>query len=329
MWRNDAGGSQVSWPCEDVLPSGFHMRELFSARLYPFRSALSMLVAIWLVATAWTQASHRQAPLPNSPVAPLPAKELVRRAMEHDLSNWEQEKNYTFVRRVEQREMNADGSAKSAKSETEEIIFLYGQPYAHTIKRNDQPLPDAEARKVEKKLNDTLEKRRDESAGERQKRLADFDKRHQEEHAFLLEVPEAYDFRITGEETLNGRPVYVVIGEPRADFRPTLNAARVLPKLRPKLWIDKVGYQWLKLEADVIDTITWGGFLLRLHSGSHIELEQNLVNNEVWLPLHVHISFDARVALFKAIRLEIDAKFSDYRKFRSDSRIIPVEEVRH
>ena len=249
--------------------------------------------------------------------------------MQRDVSNWEQEKNYTFIQRIEQRELNGDGSVKSNKSETEEIIFLYDQPYAHLIKRNDQPLSNAEARKVETKLNDTMNKRRTESPSERQKRLADFEKRHREEHQFLLEVPDAYDFRIVGEETLNGRTAYVINGEPRPDFRPNLNAARVLPKLRPKLWIDKTEFQWLRMDADVIDTITWGGFLLRLHPGSHIEIEQTLVNNEVWLPLHAHIGFDARVALVKPIRLDIDAVFSDYKKFRAESKIISVGEVQH
>jgi len=249
--------------------------------------------------------------------------------MQHDVSNWEQEKNYTFVQRIEEREMNPDGSVKTKKSQTEDIIFLYGQPYAHLIERNDQQLSDAEAKKVEKKLNDTMDKRSHETPAERQKRLEEFEKKHREEHSFLLEVPQAYNFKIEGEETLNGRAAYVISGQPRADFRPNLNPARVLPKLRPKLWIDKQDYEWLKLEADVIDTITWGGFLLRLHPGSHIELEQNWVNNEVWLPLHAHISFDARVALVKSIRMDIDAKFSDYKKFRTDSKIISIQEVQH
>jgi len=305
------------------------MREPSNVKLYPFCFAVSACAALLLMAAGWAQVSHRTALPPTSPVAPLPAKEIVRRAMEHDVSNWEHEKNYMFVQRIEQRELNADGSVKSTKSQTEEIVFLYDQPYAHLIKRNDQPLTDIEAKKVEKKLNDTMEKRRNETAAERDKRLAEFERRHKEEHAFLLEVPEAYDFRIVGTETLNGRPAYVLIGEPRPDFRPTLNPARVLPKLRPKLWIDKDGYQWLKLEAEVIDTITWGGFLLRLHSGSHIELEQGLVNNEVWLTLHAHIGFDARVALLKSIRLDIEAKFSDYKKFRSESKVISVQEAQH
>jgi hypothetical protein len=264
--------------------------------------------------------SSRPEELPaTAPSVPqLSPNEIVRRAMQRDVHNWEQEKNYTFTQRIEQRELNSDGSLKSQKSETEEIVFLYAQP-----------LSDAEARKVEKKLSETMEKRRQESPEERQKRLTDFNKRHREEHEFLLEVPEAYDFRIVGEQELNGRSAYVLLGEPRADFRPTLNAARVLPKLRPKLWIDKETFEWLRLEADVIDTITWGGFLLRLHPGSRIELEQKMVNNEVWLPVHAHISFDARIALFKAIRLDVEATFRDYKKFRAESKIISVEEVKH
>ena len=283
-------------------------------------------VVVLAVTNAFSQVSPAN-PTPSPAAAQLSANEIVRRAMEHDISNWLKEKDYTFVQRIEQRELNSDGTVKSTKSETEEIIFLYGQPYAHLIKRNDQPLSDSEARKVEKKQNDTMDKRAQESPAERQKRLTDFEKRHHDEHAFLLEVPQAYDFRILGEEILNGRSAYVVMGDPRQDFRPRLNAARVLPKLRPKLWIDKDGYQWLKLEADVIDTITWGGFLVRLHPGSHIALEQSLVNNEAWLPFHAHISFDARVALVKAIRLDVDAQFSDYKKFRTDTKIMSVEEA--
>jgi len=297
------------------------MRESSNAKLNP-RSKFVILI---LVVAALSSTTAQQ-PLQPSASA-LSPKEIVRRAMEHDVSNWRKQTNYTFVQRVEQRELNSDGSVKSTKSETEEIIFLYGQPYAHLIKRNDQPLSESEARKVEKKLNDTMEKRRQESPSDREKRLADFEKRHHEEHSFLLQVPEAYDFRILGEETLGGRTAYVLLGEPRQAFRPTVNAARVLPKLRPKLWIGKEDYQWLRLEAEVIDTITWGGFLLRLHSGSHIELEQALVNNEAWLPQHAHISFDARIALLKSMRLDVDAQFSDYKKFRTDSKIISVEEA--
>jgi hypothetical protein len=275
--------------------------------------------------------AQAQAPrsLPRNAAEPvqLSPNEIVRQAMEHDVHNWDQEKNYTFTRRTDQHELSSDGSVKSGKSETEEVVFLYGQPYAKLIRRNDQPLSSSEAAKVERKLADTMQKRSHESAQDREKRLMDWQKRHQEEHSFLLEVPEAYDFRLVGEETIGGRPAYVLSGEPRSNFHAKVNAARFLPKLRPKIWIDKKEFQWLKVEAEVTDAISWGAFLLRLRPGAHIELEQTFVNNEIWLPLHARFTFDARVALFKEIRADVDVQFSDYKKFRSDSRVISVGEA--
>src|SRR5262249_20637814 len=110
----------------------------------PACRVLALLVVI--ACAAFAQAHRRQAaPSPAPAAAPPPsANEIVRRAMEHDVSNWEKETNYTFVQRIEQRELNSDGTVKSTKSETEEIIFLYGQPYAHLIHRNDRPLSDSE-----------------------------------------------------------------------------------------------------------------------------------------------------------------------------------------
>src|SRR5689334_22178815 len=128
--------------------------------------AVAFLASLFVVPSLG-QRSHTGVVPPQTPPAPqVPppsAKELVRRAMERDVRNWEQEKNYTFLQRIEQRELNSDGSLKSQKSQTEEIVFLYEQPYAHLIKRNDQPLADSEAHKVENKLNDTMQKRKNET----------------------------------------------------------------------------------------------------------------------------------------------------------------------
>ncbi|HET9743256.1 MAG TPA: hypothetical protein VFQ00_10940 [Terriglobales bacterium] len=273
--------------------------------------------------------SDAMAQLPPAASAPLPAVEIVRRAMQQDVRDWAQEKDYNYLEHIQERELGADGRVTSQKSQTDEILVLYDEPYTHLLRRNDQPLSSDEAQKIQQKFDETTAKRSHETPEERTQRLAEFSKRHEEQHAFLLEVPDAYTFRLLGQETVAGRAAYVIAGEPRPDFRPKLNAARVLPKLRLKLWIaqdGKGGYEWLKVEAGVIDTITWGGFLLRLHPGSHIELEQTLVNNEVWLPLHAHLAFDARVALIKPVRAEVDVQFSDYKKFRAESRIVSVKE---
>jgi hypothetical protein len=39
--------------------------------------------------------------------------------------------------------------------------------------------------------------------------------------------------------------------------------------------------QWVKLDAECIDNLSWGLFLARLHKGAHILVEQTRVNGEV------------------------------------------------
>jgi hypothetical protein len=45
------------------------------------------------------------------------------------------------------------------------------------------------------------------------------------------------------------------------------------------------------------------------------------VNDEVWLPRHVLLKLDARVALFKGINMQEDVTYRDYRKFHAETKI--------
>jgi hypothetical protein len=78
------------------------------------------------------------------------------------------------------------------------------------------------------------------------------------------------------------------------------------------------------MDAEAIDTISWGLFLARIHKGSHLYVEQTRVNDEVWLPKHVQVKFDAKLALLKTFRMDIDIAFKDYKKFGSSSRIVSI-----
>jgi len=66
--------------------------------------------------------------------------------------------------------------------------------------------------------------------------------------------------------------------------------------------------------------------LARIHKGSRIIIEQTRINNEVWLPQHINVKVDVRVALLKDFNVNDDITFRDYKKFRTDTKIIPVGE---
>ena len=65
----------------------------------------------------------------------------------------------------------------------------------------------------------------------------------------------------------------------------------------------------------------------RLHKGSCVVFGQTRVNDEVWLPQHMAVKLDARVALLKEFNIEQDVTYRDYKKFRADTKLVPVGEV--
>ncbi len=100
----------------------------------------------------------------------------------------------------------------------------------------------------------------------------------------------------------------------------------MLSKFKGRVWIDKAEAQWVKLDITAIDTISVGFVLARIHKGTHLIIELTRVNDEVWLPKRVHLHFDARVALFKSFDDDVEQNYSDYKKFRADTKITVVGE---
>ena len=103
---------------------------------------------------------------------------------------------------------------------------------------------------------------------------------------------------------------------------------KYVSKLRGKVWIDKAEYQWVKIEAESIDTISFGLILVRLAKGSHMEFEAARVNDEIWLPSRQHIVAGARVGLLMKASVDVTTTFENYRKFQSDSKVVNVTEAK-
>ena len=51
------------------------------------------------------------------------------------------------------------------------------------------------------------------------------------------------------------------------------------------------------------------------------------MNDEVWLQQHVAVKVDVRVALLKDFDIEVDVSDRDYKKFRTDTKIVPIGEL--
>jgi hypothetical protein len=255
----------------------------------------------------------------------LTPQEVIRRAVEANERNMKLARNYTFVVREVERELDDQGRIRKTTSETWDVTLLKGSPYQRLIARDDQPLSPKEARKEEERLAKSIAERQKEGPKEEAKRLREQEERRQRTSRLLAEINEAFDFRFLPEESAGGRTMYVIEGTPRPKFKARSREGKILSKLHGRLWIDKDELQWVKADIDVVDTIAIFGFLARIHKGTHMSFEATRVNDEVWLPKRVYLRGTGRLALLKKLNAEVENTFRDYRKFTVETKITTSE----
>jgi hypothetical protein len=253
------------------------------------------------------------------------AREIVRRSVNTGDENIRAARNYTFRERSEDRSLNGAGETTKTEVETYDVTLIDGSPYRRLLSRDDKPLSEKEERKEEDKLRKIANERRKETPEQRKKRVADWDRKRRQERESWREAVDAFDFRIVGEDHREGRQQYVIEAVPHPGFKPRTRAAGFFTKVKGKIWIDKQDYHWSRVEAEVIETISFGGILLRLAKGSHLEADQTRVNGEVWLPKRFSVEASARVGLIKKYNGRVEITYSDYKKFQTDSRIVATE----
>ena len=256
-------------------------------------------------------------------------RELLRYAQEKEFENEKRLRDYTYIEREEEHMLDGNGHVKKVKTRTLEVLEVYGEPVERLIAKDDKLLSSEDAKKEDGKIQKVIDRRKNELERDRRKRVEKEEKEHDEDRKFVLEIADAFDFRLVGSEVLDGRDTWEIEAEPRPGYQPKERATKLLSKFKGRVWIDKAEGQWVKLDITAIDTISVGLFLARFHKGAHIVAEQTKINDEVWLPKHVAVQVDVRLALLKNINADVDQTFRDYKKFRADSKITVVgEEVR-
>ncbi len=253
------------------------------------------------------------------------AREIVRRSVELDQANWLRMRDYTWIARETERALDSKGQVKSEKTDSWETVILFGEPHRRMLERDGQPLSAADERKEQAKLDRVVAKLGSESDEQRRRRMEKYEKERAKDREFLREVVDLYDFGIEDETSVDGRGVWVITATPRPGYQAKHREAKALLKIRGKLWIDQSEYQWVRIEAETTDTISFGLFIARLNPGARLVFEQARVNDEIWLPKREVVRGSARLGLIKRIALEQETTWNNYRKFQVDSKIIATQ----
>lgn len=71
-----------------------------------------------------------------------------------------------------------------------------------------------------------------------------------------------------------------------------------------------------------------GGLLANLKKGASFTLEQERVNDEIWLPSAADINLSVKVLLVKGINVNQVIKSSNYRRFETEVKDAKVDELK-
>ena len=249
-------------------------------------------------------------------------RELVRRSIAQDQLDWVRMKDYTWQAHSTERRLDSHGKVESTKQETWETLILQGEPYRRMLERDGKPLGAQERIEEQKRLDRETSKLSKETPAEKERRLQENEARRKREFAFLSEIPDMFDLRLEGQASVDGRPVWIVSGAPRPGAQAKSRDAKMLLKVRGRMWIDQATYQWAKVEAQTTATISWGVFLARLDAGSKLTFEQSKVTPDLWLPKRLYVSGSGRVAVLKRLALDQEIQWSNYKRFSVESKIV-------
>lgn len=249
-------------------------------------------------------------------------RDIVRKAVELNARDTQLAINYNYLQRQETREVGRSGDSRILKDETWDIIPLEGSPYKRLVERDGRPLSPAERKVEDQKLQAAADERRNETAEQHERRLEEWRHRQDRQRQPLRELPDAFNFTLLSEENLDGRPVYLIEAVPKPDYKPKSSYTAFFPKVKIRAWIDRADLEAMRIEIEPTDTISFGGFLLRLEKGSRIVIEQTRMDEQFWLPRRISVLAEGRVMLLKSLNREMEYDFTGYKKFQVDSRVV-------
>lgn len=239
-------------------------------------------------------------PTPNVP-------EIVQRSAQEISTDWSQAPQYSFVERDVESKRNSRPTIK-----TYQVLMIDGSPYNRLIAVDDKPLAPGDQAEELRKLQSEIQRRQRESEDQRSKRMEKYLRERHQDHALLTAMIGAFDFKLVGQEVVDGHNCWVLDANPKPGYEPVSRETKVLTGMRGRMWIDQSSGQWAKVQAEVIHTVSLYGFFARVRPGTKFMLEQEPVGPNLWLPKHFTTRVSASALGFLNENSVDDETYSKY-----------------
>lgn len=233
---------------------------------------------------------------------------------------------YTFNETTIAREIAKDGSVLEKEAETNQITYYKGTPIRRMIEKNGKPLSEKDQQKEDKDVAERVEDLEKKIAKQQQKNGPP----EEGQRVSIAEVLRASSLVNPRRERFRGRDVIVFDFEPNPnfDYKNARSILKFFGKTAGVIWIDQQDKQVARLEAYLADSFSVGAGLFKLRKGASFSMEQDRINDEIWLPFSRDINMSARVFLVKGLNFNQTTKFSNYKKFKTEVKDAKVNEIK-
>ena len=168
-------------------------------------------------------------------------------------------------------------------------------------------------RKQREKVDDYVRRLRSESARNREERLEQDSIVGRRERAMVADVTATLEYKMQGREAVNGRPAIIVTFTPRASAQPWSSEGRLVKHFKGRVWIDEEERQIARVEAEVIDTVSFGlGFLVRMNRGTKGWFTRRPWDGGAWLPADARLTGTGLALLVRRFDLDFASEYFDY-----------------
>lgn len=225
---------------------------------------------------------------------------------------------YTYTQREVHTDLDGSGKAKKTRTRVYEVFpgVEEWQTYKRLISEDGIPRKPEEVAKDDLKHRAEVEK----ELRKRSRNGADLDRKKAEEfrkeEEAIQEAFRLYDIRLVRREEIDGHASILMTFAPKPSYKPKTREGRWLQKIAGEAWFSETEHEMIKIDARVIDTISFGGIVARLNKGTRVLAQRQKFNNEVWLPSRVEFAANARVMLLKGFNQRGVSEYYDHKKYQ-------------
>ncbi len=263
----------------------------------------------------------------NEPLPDIPA--LLEEVGKNEDKVDELLEKYTYTQTSVSREIDKNGQMVVKESETHELTFYKGNRIRRLIAKDGKPLSAKdeadETKKIEKRVRE-IEKKEAEKArkAEKEREVAQESKGNPDpergQRISIADVLRASKLVNPRRERFRGRDVIVFDFEPLPGYKPKKDYEKFFGKMAGAIWIDASDKQVARVEAKLVDSYKIaGGLLASLKEGGSFVMEQERVNNEIWLPTRADINLGVKVLLVKGLNFNQIVTYGNYKRFNVEA----------